>query len=451
MGHFLQEKLGDYRIYQEQILWIHEKTRSMGKGIYLAQEKIGFHEISRNSKSFAKAMAKDIKSGLYNTKPAKICSFLIKNKQRTIYKFTPTDVILHGVVSKILNNYLEENYSSNLHSYRRGRNYYQALCGFSKYARKHHKSKVLPLDRGLYVLRRDIANYTDTIPTSQDSPLWGLLKKELQFPENPTRNDLIAWDYLQRVIKSEISIAHTHNESNIITPQLGVPTGSPISSTMYNLYLINLDREIDALNLGYYCRYGDDLLLADENLDLIIKANDTFNQTLKKYKLESRKQKEKSLFLNSAGRKSNLPNAATFSGAQYVEFLGCQVSSKGQISLHKKNEQELLNDLNGRLKKSLATYEGSTDSKLNLSINIVNKALDPNNRLCQKSTLALRHVLTNRTYLQNLDYKLTRLIAKHVLGNSSVKGFRDLSIREMRQKGLISLTAQRNLVGKAIK
>lgn len=454
MGHFLQEKLGDYRIYQEQILWIHEKTRAMGKNLYLESEDIGFHEISRNSKAFAKAMVTDIKSGLYKTRPAKICSFLIKGKQRTIYKFTPTDIILHGVVSKVLNQYLEEKYSSNLHSYRRGRNYYQALSGFAKYAQKHYKAKVNPLERGLYVLRRDIANYTDTIPTSENSPLWDLLKKELQFPKCPSQSDLTAWDYLQRVIRSEISIPHILNEHNIVTPELGVPTGSPISSTMYNLYLINLDRKIDSLNLGFYCRYGDDLLLADESLELVLKADKTFNQTLECYKLESRKEKEKSLFLNAAGRISINPKASKFSGTQSVEFLGCQISSKGEISLHKKNEQELMKDLNQRLKKTLKQFESGSGSELNnelklqLAIKIINKALDPDNKLCQKSALALRHVVTNRRYLQNLDYKLARLIIKHTLRYGSVKGFRHLRIKKLRQEGLMSLTASRNLVGK---
>jgi len=74
--------------------------------------------------------------------------------------------------------------------------------------------------------------------------------------------------------------------------------------------------------------------------------------------------------------------------------------------------------------------------------------MDPDSKLCQKSAMPLRMLITDRNCLKRLDYNIARMVLRYTLGDSSVRGFRTLRIREMRQKGLISLVHQRNLVGK---
>lgn len=453
MAHPFTKALFDFKNYERQILWMHEKfLASSTRGQLPTQEGVEFENIARSPRSFAKAMVEDIKAGRYKTDPARHVTILTKGKERILYKYKITDMILQGVIARILIDSLEGKFSNNLHSYRKGKNYFKAIRSFSKYCRAHFKRNVDPRTKGFYVLRRDVASYTDNIPVGVDSPLWPILKKEINFPENPTNEDLVSWNYLEKVIRTDVILP---GASKAITQQMGVPTGSPISTVVYNLYLINVDRNLDSLELGFYARYGDDLMMADPSLEKINKANDIFKDTLKTYHLGSSPKKEHSYFFTIAGRKPTETGAheSGFGGCDRVEFLGCDIMARGEISLDRDKERTLTKNLQKRIRVGLVNEPLGTDAntiqaRLEIAIDIVNKALDPESKLCQKTAPALRYLITDRHCLKRLDYIIARLIIKHTLGHSSVKGFRSISMKNMRQKGLMSLVAQRNLVGR---
>jgi hypothetical protein len=452
MAHFIAKALADFRNYEKQIIWMHEKYRANSKGGLVSQEGVEFPNIARNARSFAKAMAEDIINGRYKLDPARHVTILTKGKERILYKYKLTDMILHGVVARVLGEFLEPKFSDNLHSYRKGKNYWKAIRSFSKYCRSHFKRKIDPKEKGFYVLRRDIASYTDNIPVGEDSPLWPLLKKELNFPENPSKEDLIAWSYVERVVRTDVILPKTNKA---ITQTLGVPTGSPISTTVYNLYLINLDRNIDSLSMGFYARYGDDLMIADPSLDKILEANKIFKSTLETYHLGSSPKKEHSFFFNIAGRPPINTKATQegFRGCDRIEFLGCDIMARGEVSLDRKKERNLTKDLEKRVRlglvnEPLGNDEVTVSSRLKIAVDIVKSAIDPESKLCQKSAPALRNLITDRRCLKRIDYSIARLILKHTLGDYSVKGFRTIPIKRMRKEGLISLVHERNKVGR---
>lgn len=452
MAHYLTKALGDFHNYEKQIVWMHEKYRSNTKGGPLSQEGVEFSSIARNVKSFSKAMANDIKTGRYQVDPARHVTIVTKGKERILYKYKLTDMILHGVMARILDAQFEPKFSDNLHSYRKGKNYWKAIRDFSKHCRNHFKRKIDPKLKGFYVLRRDIASYTDNIPVDDKSPIWPLLKEELQFPENPSPEDLIAWNYLVKVFRTDVYLP---GSSKPITQQIGVPTGSPISTTAYNLYLINLDRTIDGLNLGFYARYGDDLMIADESLEKISHANDIFKKTLQTYHLTSSAKKEHSYFFNIAGRPPTNPKATLegFVGCDRIEFLGCNIMARGEISLDKKKEREVIKELEKRIRlgltnEPLGVSPEIVEKRLQIAVEIVQNAMNPESLLCQKSAPILRNLITDRQCLKRIDFNISKLILKHTIGDSSIKGFRKLPIKKMRQAGLESVVHQRNLVGR---
>lgn len=455
MAHYLTAALKNFHNYEKQIVWMHEKYRTNQKGSVLSQEGVELPNIARNARSFAKAMVEDIKTGSYKLEPAKHVTIVTKGKERILYKYRLTDMVLHGVVANILLEALEPSFSENLHSYRKGKSYWKAIRSFSKYCRIHFKRKIDPRLKGFYVLRRDIASYTDNIPVGEDSPLWPLLKKELNFPVNPTKEDSLAWTYLEKVIRTDVILP---NATEAHTQTMGVPTGSPISTTMYNLYLINLDRNIDQLKMGFYARYGDDLMIADPSLEKINQANEIFKKTLIDYRLGSSPKKEHSFFFNIAGRAPLDPKASEdgFVGCDRVEFLGCDIMARGEISLDKKKERELTKDIErrvriGLLNEPLGDSKPIIESRLKIAVSITKAAIDPDSKLCQKSAPTLRNLITDRSCLKRLDFNIARLILKHTLGDYSVKGFRIVSMKRMKQVGLPSLVHQRNLVGRNLK
>lgn len=445
MAHPLTRSLFDPEPFEAQIEIVHGKYRVGGGDITLKQQGVELASIALESRSFARALVKDVKSGAYALQPARLLEIEVGEKMRIIYQFRISDLLVHGVVSNLIHEICIPKFSPNLHSYMKGRNWWEAIHQFAAYARGYHDSVTDKFSRGLYVLRRDIKSYTDSIPVGVGSPLWPLLKKELEFPENPKGDDLRAWKIIEAVIRTE---AITLDGLGHFTTIVGVPTGSPISTTLFNVYLMNLDRAIDAARPAYWARYGDDLILADPDPEKIKRIDSLIVEILKHHQLASNQKKSLNLHFNAAARPSTVwPETR---GADKVIFLGCDIGATGLITLSLKNKRALLDELKARL-KNLDTHIGDAlpMERMRMAASIVNSAIDPNHRLAHKTASLLRHVVTDRPSLKDLDRTLALMVLSFATGSSSVKAFRDISFRSIRSEGqLISLYHRRNLVGK---
>jgi hypothetical protein len=77
---------------------------------------------------------------------------------------------------------------------------------------------------------------------------------------------------------------------------------------------------------------------------------------------------------------------------------------------------------------------------------VINEALDPASLCRQKSALLLRSVVTNRPQLKAIDYYVARIVAEALAGESSVRAFRRVPYRKLRDTWkLVSLCHQRNI------
>jgi hypothetical protein len=447
MHHFLAEKLFNYKVHESQIVKIHEKCRSHGKRFQVGGEFVELSQIAVDSTRFAKALAKDLKEGNYKISPALLKPIIIKGKERILFKFNLTDTILHGAVSQILNDHCLEIFSKNLHSYIRGRNYWKAIQQFAKFCSGHFNQNIPPHKKGLFILRRDIASYTDSIPVHEESPLWNILKIETAFPEKPNSHEKRAWDYLTSVIRAEVK---NSQKGPSFIQNKGVPTGSPISTTLFNLYMIELDKEIDKINPGFYARYGDDLIVADQDIQKTRKIDILFKEILKKYHLKSKEEKENSIYLTIPGKHPDPVLAPEYRGCDRVTFLGCDIMAKGPIAISRKLEKEIIKETRTRLAQCKQLHPNIPDikQKLTLYCKTINQMFEPDNRLAHKSAGLLKYAITDRSCLKRLDYSIARAILHAVTKDKSIKKFRQISIKDMRNCGLGSLVNNRNQVGK---
>lgn len=74
----------------------------------------------------------------------------------------------------------------------------------------------------------------------------------------------------------------------LIKRNFGIPQGSPISSLLANIYLLNFDRKINeiiSIDKGFYRRYSDDMIVVC-NLSDLSKIENLFYSEIKRYKLE---------------------------------------------------------------------------------------------------------------------------------------------------------------------
>lgn len=165
------------------------------------------------------------------------------NKFREIYLLSMRDKVIHKAIAEVLGEALEKYFYPNLFSYRRGK-YYGSIAA----ARKVRKLMEKHGGR-LHVFKADISSYFDNI--NQDR----LLEKFTEvFPDELQLLNLLKKFVRQRRLDS----------GTLYSPTLGIPTGSPLSPLCANFFLMELDRQMFRGDFNYL-RYGDDVLLLDDD------------------------------------------------------------------------------------------------------------------------------------------------------------------------------------------
>jgi len=132
--------------------------------------------------------------------------------------------------------------------------------------------------------------------------------------------------------------------------------------------------------------------------------------------------------------------------------MGTGIQADGTVSLGRKKTRHLLRDLRsraGRVARSLA--EASTDEVGRALCASVNQMLTPDWTpfVEARSAALLRRAITDRRQLAQLDHWIARIVLRAVTGDGSVKAFRKIPYRKLREEwGLISLEHARNRWGR---
>ena len=185
---------------------------------------------------------------VYSFSPAEERKVFLK-KERTLVQFQIQDEWVNQELGGILKESIEPTASASLLSYFPGRGPHLAMRRIQKYLRRY-KARTPLKERRLYVLKRDIREYTDRIPLGDNSPLWKLLLKK-----NISRS-------LFQSIQNSLRVPlYSSEQKEEYCRCFGVPMGSHLTPWIANLYLEEFDQWIQAIDSdALYIRYGDDLL-----------------------------------------------------------------------------------------------------------------------------------------------------------------------------------------------
>jgi Reverse transcriptase (RNA-dependent DNA polymerase) len=430
--------LGDPARYRSQIDRLHRRhayTRALWE---VQQDGVSLASVCLHRGKVARLLAQTVARGEYRLDPARLRQMRVDGKPREVFAYRLTDLVVHGVVADIVTEAMYPRLSPSLYSYRRGVSWWQPIAAFAAYVRAHRRSRFDPRTRGLYVLRRDIHAYTDSIPVGDASPLWPMLRAVLGAPGARSPAD---WALIREVVRPEIAL----DGDARATLYRGVPTGQPISCALFNLYLADVDRYFDQVPGAFYARYCDDLLFAHPDSTVVQAAEAHISELLAALGLELNPTKSRTLYLTGAGRASvDWPEAR---GTTAVPFLGCAVSAAGTIALSRDKRRRLLADLGQRLRRTVRAL-GPSDPALagRVLCRVVNRTLQTRIEFSQeRSAVLLRRAVTDRRDLQQLDYLIARLVVRAVTGRPDVRGFRAVPYRRLRREwGLRSLADARN-------
>lgn len=432
-------RLTDRRRYRRQIEKLHERHLETGRLYELRQSEVSLASFVLNGAKVARLLAEAVGGGHYRLGPARIRTIRVNGKERIVFAYRLTDLIVHGVVAGILEEASAPYLSPGLHSYRKGASWWTATSAFAAYVRTHARSRPDVRTRGLHVLRRDVDSYTDSIPVGDRSPAWAMLREALEEGGTPLRP--AHWDLVESVVRPEAFV----RRGELFTQYRGVPTGQPISCVLFNLYLARLDAELSAIPEAFYARYCDDFVFAHPEADVARAADARIRQTLGSLSLGLNESKSRDLYLTGAGRPS--AQAAEFRGTTTVPFLGCLVSAQGTVSLSRQKRRRLLGDLRHRALRTARILGGAgADEVGELVCGVLNQALSPNlDPSQQRSAGWLRRIVTDRGHLKQLDYAIARIVLEALTGHRGARAFRRVPYRKMRRDWkLISLEHARN-------
>jgi len=288
-----------------------------------------------------------------------------------------------------------------------------------------------------------VESYTDSIPVDPESPIWPMIRMLIE-PTGRASVPSRDWEIIEQIVRPEVVV----EGSAPLRRDRGVPTGQPISCVLFNLYLGELDRELGAIPGAFYARYSDDIVFAHPDAAVARKAAVRMEMLLTALDLRFKPAKSKDLYVTVAGRPSDdWPEAK---GANGVTFLGLRVNADGTIGLEPAKARALVRDLRRRAQAAAAAAD-NPDEAARLACMMIRRALTPGDPdASTKSANLIRRVVTARHQLEELDLAIARALAGILTHDRSVRAFRDLPPRVLRERwGLPSLVASRNRVGRS--
>jgi hypothetical protein len=414
----------------------------------LVQDGARLRRLVEESRRTSRLLADALADGSFAPSAVTLRAASIGGKQRLLAALPPLDLVAHAVIADELARRLEPRLSPQLFSYRRGRSSLTALRAVASGVSRHRRAHADPRARGLFVLRADVQNYTDSWPIDEGAPLWSDLRAATGIEDDGAH-----WRMLRRLLVPELvgapaPVAVSSAPSPVGVERRGLLFGAPTTNVLANLYLAPLDAEMAAVPGLIYARFGDDVFCAHTDLAVLRAVQASLEAVLTARGLRLNQRKVRVLFWNGAGRRS--PSAPQIEGAREVAFVGGAVSFGGGIALSPRKWSALVGDLRARVRRTAAVLRASSPSPYDETalaqalVDVVNQSLAIDAPLATEYAPLLAGMVSDRRQLADLDRLLALWIAEAVSQRGGVRAFRDLPWRRLRALGLQSLVKARN-------
>lgn len=424
----LDRELGDPRRYAEAIERMAEHPERYG------DERLSIVRLRERQAELGPRLARAVAAGEYRLGPVRERLARIDGKERRLCLASLLDTIVLFALARLLVEAVEPRLSPRVFSYRRGRSNQALLAELGAFVRQHRRALPQPRQRGLYVVRADVAAYGESIRVDDGSPLWPELRALVR-----DRGGQRLYDLLKQAIRPLVHAL----DGSVGRRERGVPTGSPVQPALCNLYLTPLDEALASVPGAFYGRFGDDLLFAHAEAAVARSALATSTSLLGRLGLRAGEEKQATLFFSAAGRPS--PSWPEATPTQHVAWLGSRVDFHGRVGLHARKYRELVLRLRARLRLADELLAAEPrDVRLRALCDVAVSALDPASMLADRRAPALV-TIDDATQLHELDYLVALTVAEQLSGRRGPRAFRDVSYRELRRAGLWSAEHRRNL------
>jgi retron-type reverse transcriptase len=355
----------------------------------------------------------------FRFRPAIALHYNFNGKHRTLYLAPWEERIVDLLLYRVLNHKLHGWFSPNSYAYRE-RNFGLDLC-------QTRIAAVLRAKRSLYVIKRDIADYFATV---NHDVLLGKLA-ELVDPG----------DYLFRLLEQRTRFLYAE-DGQTQQAALGIPFGTAIACLFANVYLTDLDREIESIAAVSYFRYADDILLLSQDREAARKAAQVLEGSLSGFRLSLKASRGADLLLAC-----DSPMDSVFAPAAEFRHLGLLFRVGGSVALSRDKLRKVRNLFSFAFRRTRRRWKRAADpvARAQLLVTIAAETIDQGLRNVAILDYYLKHV-DDEDQLRILDRWLAEEILSLVFGGHKKNHFRRISFGQLRGMGLPSLLHRRRLI-----
>jgi hypothetical protein len=403
---------------------IHKKTIA-SPSRFIGLDSISIKELYFSKEQYVKNLSFLVKDQTYELKPLRKI-VLNQKKKRYVYNLPLNELILHTSAAQFLQFHLERRFSDNLFSYRKGRNPFQALRkaeNFLSTYKKNYKGDLK--DRGLFLIKKDITNFTDSISSKPESKLYELIDQL-----NLAQNDV-------QLLKQLINPQYFWDGELLILEYL--PTGSPLATILGNFFLNELDHMCSSFPESLYMRFGDDILFISPHLDSFTMVDEIITNFCQTHHLSFSPTKCKKFFLNRAGRSYD-DGKVMISGGHLFDYLGYRIDFQSGIIVKPEKKKAFFQQFNHMINNYVTNMNARfgenwlNDKKIfQHFINQVNSLFDRSSQNHIPQLLDAIKNTSDRNEIKKIDLSIRKIISL-----KTKKTFNEL-INEFQLKSLVKI------------
>ncbi len=360
-----------------------------------------------------------LRQGRFEFRPAVALHYNFNGKHRTIYLPPWEERIVDLLLYRVLNRGLHHWVSANSYAYRDRK--------FSLDSCQARIASVLRFASGpLYVVKRDIRDFFASI----DHEL--LLEKLAALCD--------AGDFLYRLLAQRVRFTY-EERGELRLAEKGIPFGTAIACLLANIYLTEMDREVEGVPGVHYFRYADDLLVLSASREAAVEVAWRIETSLAKLKLTTKASHQVDLLLAE-----DTTADASVETANSFRHLGLLFCRNGRVALSRDKLHKMQNLFRFAFRRR-RNWRREKDARRRAQalINIAAETMEKGVRNVAILDYYLKHV-NDEEQLRLLDRWLAEEILSRVFGGHKKGHFRKISFGELRAMGLPSLLHRRRMI-----
>ena len=355
----------------------------------------------------------------FEFRPAVALRYNFNGKHRTMYLPPWEERIVDLLLYRVLNRRLHHWFSPNSYAYR-DRKYSLDACQ-ARIARALRSEKA-----PLYVVKRDVADYFASINHEM------LLKKVASLVDPK--------DYLYRLLQQRVRFLYAE-DGQLQSAAIGIPFGTSIACWFANVYLTELDREIESMPGVRYFRYADDILLLSSSRAAAEQASQILETHLSDLRLRTKPSHRADFLLTTESLSDE-----SFTVARSFRHLGLLFRAGGGVALSRDKLRKIRNLFRFAFRRKRRwRREADANARAQALVNLAAETIEKGVRNVAILDYYLKHV-NDEEQLRLLDRWLAEEVLSRVFGGHKKGHFRRIRFSQLRAMGLPSLLHRHRMI-----